>query len=113
VDYRLIERVSRETDRKQFLAKAGAASLAAVTGLLVRPDRASAYWIHHGCTLCVAPNNCPTSTACYWCWPGQCHGQRGDKHRHSCCEGYKAGGACDESCGTGFVCSTLGARRNC
>jgi hypothetical protein len=114
VDYQLIEAVSQRTDRKRFLAKAGAASLAAVAGVLARPASASA-WSGHGCGLCREPNNCPTSTSCYWCWTGACHGEPGNRHRHSCCEGYKAGGACDGSCGSanGFVCSVLGARRAC
>jgi hypothetical protein len=113
VDYQMIEKISRGTDRKQFLAKAGAASLAAVTGLLVRPAPASALWSHHGCDLCNAPNNCPTSTVCYWCWPGGCHGEPGNRHKHACCEGYKSGGSCSGGCGSYQVCSVLGARQPC
>jgi hypothetical protein len=113
MNYEMIEKVAGGTDRRKFLAKAGAASLGAMTGLLARSEPASA-WSGHGCFLCAAPGSCPSNVNCYWCWQGSCTTDGGSTsaHRHACCEGYKPG-SCAGSCGGNWACSVLGTRYAC
>lgn len=110
----MIERVAEAANRKRFLARAGAASLAVLAGVLGRSAPAAAFGGQHGCDLCVDPaNGCPPSFSCGWCWWGRCHSNNPDgsnKHHNHCCEGYIAGYPCNEACGAGFVCSYYGGR---
>lgn len=110
MNYELIERVAQATERRRFLANAGAATLGVVAGGLVRSEPAAAFFECHRCTLCNSTSgNCPPGVNCYWCWTGDCHRHGGGScHRHQCCEGYTPGG----NCGTGecpAACSVLGA----
>lgn len=112
--------VNAQTERRKLLRGAGAATVAALAGVLARavPARgeiiqADYFWYHH-CRLCFAPANqggprCP-NLRCAWCWWGECHGERGNRHQNLCCEGYahgSGGHCCDPGC-TGVRCSFLG-----
>jgi hypothetical protein len=114
MNYEMIERVAKGTDRRKFLAKAGAASLGAMAGLLGNSQAAEALWYHHGCHLCVAPNQCPSNVNCYWCWQGNCTTDGGSTsaHKHACCEGFKPG-TCAKTCDGSWACSVLGTRYAC
>jgi hypothetical protein len=109
----MIERFTNRSDRGQFLAKAGSATLAVVAGRMVggaAPAHAHGEW--QGCNLCNAASaGCPSNIACFWCWWGDCHKHEsgGTCHQHQCCEGYKAGAGCGGGCPA--TCSAITSRR--
>ncbi|HEX8085347.1 MAG TPA: hypothetical protein VF529_13730 [Solirubrobacteraceae bacterium] len=114
--------INEQSQRRKLLRTAGAASVAALAGVLSRtvPSRSDeisdvlATFPYHGCRLCFKPANhggprCP-DLRCAWCWYGDCHGERGNRHQNLCCEGYAhgSGGSCCEPGCVGVRCSFLG-----
>ena len=107
------EHVAERTERRPFLRRAGAATVATATALLGKPDTASALVPYHGCQLCHTPatQGGPScgNLRCSWCWIGLCHGATGNRHKNVCCEGYGAtGGRCCSPGCNGVKCSFLG-----
>lgn len=110
----MVERLaSARSSRGRFLAKAGAATLAAVSLRVgAEADTAHAWGGEHGCNLCNDPYaHCNVQTVCWWCWWGNCHINPGGtvRHRTQCCEGYKAGQGCAGGCPA--PCSGYGAEQ--
>jgi hypothetical protein len=109
----VIDRVADVADRKGFLVKAGAASLAVLAGVLGVAEEAPAAGGEHGCCLCKEPGHppCPSNIGCGWCWWGRCHQNgTGPKHHNHCCEGYSGNHPCGPGCGGDSVCSYYGGR---
>jgi hypothetical protein len=104
----MIESLAKRTERKRFLARAGAASLGLVAAAFARPATAEALVDTHGCTLCDSPTSC-SGKICYWCWWGTCFQ---GKH-YQCCEGYTSVSSCTGGCTSGQVCSRLGGTKAC
>jgi hypothetical protein len=103
-----IETIAKGTERKRFLARAGAASLGLVAAVFATPAAAQALVTTHGCDLCDTPSSC-AGKACYWCWWGRCSGGK----NYQCCEGFSSTSGCGENCGSTQVCSRLGGTRAC
>jgi hypothetical protein len=112
----MIERLTERGDRGQFLARAGAATLALVAGRMAgQPAEAHALVNVHGCHLCKNPDaGCPGNIVCFWCWWTDCHYNvtPGACHKTQCCEGYKAGGPCNSGCDQ-VACSAFGGQSAC
>ena len=114
----LIERIAKGTDRRRFLARAGAASLAVTAGTLgLGAGPAEAAFFEHGCDLCDSCTPaCPSNVTCSWCWIGRCHtnpGGTGARHRQHCCEGFANSSGCGASCGGSWKCSYYGGVLSC
>lgn len=112
-----VQRLTSGSSRGQFIGRAGAATLALLTGnALGRTDTASAAF-QHGCSLCDdTASPCPANVVCVWCWWGDCHVNPGGTvpHRTQCCEGYKQGSSCaTEACGDHWACSIYGDNGPC
>lgn len=117
---KLVERLSdmgsEQSDRQGFLAKAGAATLAALVGaVVIDPTPAQAWGEDHGCVLCDNPyaGACGTIT-CWWCWWGNPHrnGYCTNCHQTQCCEAFNVVGSCGSTCGGYQICSRYGASRD-
>ncbi|HEX6023052.1 MAG TPA: hypothetical protein VFZ00_13715 [Solirubrobacter sp.] len=110
----LADRLTEETGRRGFLAKAGAAALAAASAVLVTTaEDAQALNFWHCCCFCTEPvGSC--SYDCAWCWLGCCHQNPGggSKHQTYCCEGYTSCAVATGGCGTGWICSFYGSTVN-
>ena len=113
----MIKRIAEGTDRRRFLSRAGAASVAVTAGALgLGATPASAGCFEHGCFLCdPCTANCPSNVTCSWCWIGDCHKNPGGCcfHRNYCCEGFANSSGCGESCGGSWKCSYYGGRIDC
>jgi hypothetical protein len=98
---RLAETVGDVADRRGFLKRTGAATIALLGLAGLVPGKASALYTTHGCDLCQAPGSCGPELYCAWCWIGRCHYHNGTPHRQKCCEGYRqttCSGSCPSYC---------------
>lgn len=119
--------LNERLNRRRWLNAASGVALATATGLLGRTSTAKASCApvdKYGCQLCAriqadGGRACPSPLGCCWCWTGvTCVGPVGAQYRNNCCEGYSTGAGCSgdghnapcgPDCGSGWVCSFLGA----
>lgn len=106
---KLAEAVGEVVERRRFLTRTGAVTLAllGLEGLVA--ETAKATYNTHGCNLCNPPGNCGPRLECAWCWQGNCY----NHHWYNCCEGRPSNLNCDDSSCPAYCSWYTGPWGNC